>query len=525
MPKQLKTSRGQLKMVSWEQYIKSDNPVRLVDAFVDYFDLGKLGFEDKGKSHEGRPAYGSEVLLRLYVYGYLNRIRSGRQLEKAARTNIELFWLLRESTPCYKTITDFRKNNKKALEGLFKAFVRFLRGEDLLEDEVVAIDGSKFRAQNSKKNNYNEKKVKRHLDYIEKQQNRYLAELDEVDALEDESAGIEMRLEVAEHLESLRQRKLKYESLQEQLKIAREKGQTQVSTTDADARALPKKMNIVEVGYNVQIGATATHKLVTNVEVLNENDAYALSGVAIAAKEALGKEALKVLADKGYDTGAELKACAEHNITTYVSPRKKNTSKKDPKYAKEAFEYLAEKDAYRCPMDKELTTNGNWYKKNDGKYRRVYRVKVYKLPFAVCNACPQKMKCAGGANLKNSKGRPIERSEYDDYLEDNRERVKLNKTLYRTRQQIVEHPFGVIKRQWGYDYTLLKGKAKVSGEFHLIFTCYNLRRAMSILGVKSLIERLKGAYFDILVMRRVVKAVDGRFLERLCEPSGCRAVA
>ncbi len=495
-------SRHQMKMLCWEQCIGSENPVRVVDAFVEYLDLEALGFIHKGQSHEGRPAYSCSILVKLYLYGYLNRIRSSRQLAQAAGVNIELYWLLEERKPKYKTIADFRKDNGVALEALFNQFGVFMKGEGLLESDTAAIDGSKFGAQNSKKNNYNVKKVNQHLNYISEQTEVYLNALDRMDAEED--AEGEQMLEIAEKLDCLSKREEKYKGLAEQLEAAREEGQTQISTTDPDSRALPRKMNIVEMGYNVQIGVESENKLVTNVEVTNENDTYALWSVAKEAKVVLGKEKIKVLADKGYDTGAELKACAEDGIETYVAPRQKNTSKKDPKYAKEAFEYLPQEDAYRCPAGKELRTNGSWYKKNDGKYRKVYKVQVYKLPFEVCNACAFKEACAGQGNLRNSKGRVIERSEYEAYLEANRERVKLNRELYRKRQQIVEHPFGTVKRQWGYHYTLLKGKEKVSGEFHLIFTCYNLRRCMTIWGVKGLIERLRAAFLAFLALWRTV---------------------
>lgn len=257
-------------------------------------------------------------------------------------------------------------------------------------------------------------------------------------------------------------------------------------------------MNIVEVGYNAVITCEADNKLVTNFETLNGNDTYALSGAAPGAREALGKkpgEHINQLADKGFDTGAELKACIENNVMTYVAPKSRASAQKDRKFNKDAFVYDEEKDAYICPENKELKSNGKWYNKDNGKIRRPYKVKHYKLPFEVCNTCPFKFKCAGKSNLDNSKGRYIERTEYEDYIDENIERVKLGKELYRRRQEIVEHPFGTIKRQWGYDYTLLKGLEKVSGEFAIIFTTYNLRRAISIFGVRTLVEKLREASF------------------------------
>ena len=503
MPLLTKTDRSQIQFLSWEGLISEDNPVRVIDAFVEYFDLSSLGFEAKGKSHEGRPAYGSVILLKLYIYGYLNRIRSSRELARACQRNVELFWLLHQCQPCYKTIANFRKDNGKAISNLFKQFNRFLKGEGLFSADTVAIDSVKIAAQNSKKNNYNSKKVQQHLSYLDQQVDHYLETLQQVDQSEEETM-----LEIAEKLDQLSQRQKKYKELEAQLKEARLKGETQISTTDEDARALPKKMNIVEVAYNIQASVEADHKLITNFEVTNKNDTNALSSVALEAKKVLGEDKLKVLADKGYDTGIEHKVCAENGIETYVAPRQKNTTKKHTDYTKDKFIYDPDRDSYQCPAGQELKTNGNWYKKNGTNYRRVYRVKVYKLPFDVCNTCAFKLDCAGAANLKNSKGRPIERSEYEEVLEANRERVRLNKGLYRKRQQIVEHPFGTIKRQWGYYYTLMKTSKKVEAEMSLIFSCYNLRRSISIFGVKGLIKRLKRAFLSIWSLTTIMKHCD-----------------
>jgi transposase len=517
MPVLSKTNRDQIQFLSWETFIAADHPVRVIDAFVDYFDLSALGFEHKGKSHEGRPAFGCDVLLKLYIYGYLNRIRSSRQLAKACSCNVELFWLLHQSHPCYKTIADFRKDNTKALRDMFRQFNAFLKGEGLLQSDTVAIDSVKIGAQNSKKNNYNEKKVKQHLTYLDQQVDQYLRELTQLD--QEEQTEEEQILEVAQKLDQLIERKKKYEGLKEDLKEARSKGETQVSTSDPDARALPKKMNIVEVAYNIQTSVEADDKLITNFEVTNKNDTNALSSAAIEAKRVLGKDKLKALADKGYDTGIEHQICDENGIETYVAPRQKNTSKKHPDYVKEKFVYDPDLDSYQCPAGQELKTNGNQYKKNSTDYRKVYRVKVYKLPFEICNSCSHKLDCAGAANLKNSKGRPIERSEYEDVLEANRERVRLNKEFYRKRQQIVEHPFGTIKRQWGYHYTLMKTKKKVEAEMSLIFTCYNLRRSMSIFGVKDLIKRLKSAFLEMVGFTALVKPDSSLFSVSLCSSS------
>jgi len=497
------TDRNQIQLLSLEGLVSCDSFVRVIDAFVSAMNLKELGFEQKGQIKNGAPAYGSSALLKLYYYGYLNRVRSSRRLEREALTNVEAMWLLKGLRPGYKTIANFRKENFKALENAFKVLNRFLKGQELFDDKVIAVDGSKFRGQNSKKNNYNEKKVKQHLDYIDKQTTKYLQELEELDkeenAQEDESS-LEQRIELAEKLDHLHQRQVKYNNLSEQVKEAREKGQTQVSTTDADARALPKKMNIVEVGYNVVTAAESKNKLITNYTVSNESDTYALSGAAIGARSVLEKDiadSLTVLADRGFDTGSELKKCSEANITTIVATKKRTSNKKDKAYGKNVFIYDDDEDTYTCPDQKQLRSNGQWYKKKGSPYRKAINFKRYKLPFKVCNSCSHKLECAGAASLKASRGRHIERSEFEDFIEENTERTKLNKPLYRKRQEIMEHQYGTIKRQWGYDYTLLKTKEKVSGEFAIIFTCYNLRRAITILGVKELIKRIKQDAFFV----------------------------
>lgn len=510
--------RNQFQLICLENMVPQESPARVVDAFVDFLEIKKLGFKTKGEIKNGRPAFTASDLLKLYFYGYLNRVRSSRRLEREAQTNIEAMWLLKGLRPCYKTIADFRKDNPKAFRSAFRSFNVFLRDEGQFSEGTVATDGSKFRAQNSKKNNFNEKKINDHLNYIEKQTERYLQELDELDKEEDtEEVRLEQAVAISEKLDHLAKRKEKYDGLKEGINEAHEKGITQISTSDPDARALPKKMNIVEVGYNAVITCEAGNSLITNFETLNVHDTYALGNAALGARKALGKEVdepLNILADKGFDTGAELKVCAENNVLTYVSPKSRVSPKKGTRFNKDAFFYDHEKDAYICPEKKELTSNGKWYNKNNGKLRRAYKVKHYKLPFAVCNACPHRLECAGKSNLGNSKGRYIERAEHQDHIDGNIERVKLNKGLYRKRQEIVEHPFGTIKRQWGYDHVLMKGLKKVDGEFSIIFTAYNLRRAISIFGAKALINKLRASallFFEN--MRGILKGYKPIFFE------------
>jgi transposase len=511
--------REQIQFFALETLIEVDNEVRAIEALVNIVPMEDLGFIVKGKSQEGRPAFSAKMLLKLYVYGYRNGIRSSRKLAKACQCNVELWWLLHYQQPCYKVIADFRKDNAKALRKAFRFFNQLYLEWELLGGELAAIDGSKFRAQNSKKNNYNEAKIQRHLDYIDEKLDHYF---EQVDAFDEQENDEEKLSNINEKVENLLDRRWGYEQLAKELEAS---GERQISSNDPDTRALPLRMGIVEVGYNVQSAVDDKNCLIAHYEVENEKDDGLLAKVAIDTKQALGVETLEVLADKGYHAGAELKACAEEQITTYVSPKENNNTKKATAYQKQQFKYDAEQDQYSCPEGKLLTTNGRWYEKNGGKHRHSYKIKRYISPFPICGQCPAKDQCLTKTMEKNRHGRAIERSEYEDYVVANAERVKANKEKYRRRQTIVEHPFGTIKRAWGYTYTLMKGKEKVNGEFALVFASYNLKRVLSILGVKEVINRLKGLFFDFLMPSAAVIV-----LNRISNPcyygrSACRAAA
>ena len=497
-------NRNQLQMISLESMVSKNSIVRLIDVFVDLLDLEEIGFIIKGKINNGAPAFHTADLLKLYYYGYSNKVRSSRKLERETKINMEAIWLLKGTQPGYKTIADFRKNNLKPLKKVFKIYNQFLLQQELFDTDTVAIDGSKFQGQNSTKNNYNEKKVTQHLNHIEKQTQQYLHEMDLLDKAESESEiEREQRIELSEKLDHLQKRKDKYDDLNEKVKAAREEGHTQVSTTDPDARALPKRMNVVQVGYNVITAADLKNKLITNFKVANQLDTYQLAEVANDAKVMLQKkenETLTVLADKGFDTGSELKACAENNITTIVAVKKRLSNKKNKAFAKNKFFFDEDKNQYFCPQGHPLKTNNTWYtRKAYSQHRKEYKFQRYICSHSICKDCPFKQDCVG-APLKQRKGRFIERSESENFIEENTERYQLNKELYRKRQATVEHQFGIIKRQWGFDYTLLKTKEKVEAEFAIIFTCFNLRRSVSILGIPELIKRLKTAFAFVIVL-------------------------
>ena len=490
--------RSQLQMMSLDSAVDKNSLVRVIDVFVDLLDLKQIGFIIKGQIKNGAPAFHATDLLKLYFYGYSNRVRSSRKLEREAITNLEAIWLIKGCRPGYKTIADFRKDNPKALKNVFNIFNHFLLKQDLFDTDTVAIDGSKFQGQNSTKNNYNQKKVSQHLDHIEKQTQQYLEQMDQLDEVEKETEiELEQRIELSQKLDHLQKRKDKYVDLEQKVKAARAEGHTQFSTTDPDARALPKRMNVVQVGYNIVTAADLKNKFITNFKVANQLDTYLLADVAKDARVVLQKkknEKLTVLADKGFDTGSELKACTENDITTIVAVKKRLSNKKNKAFAKNKFYFDEEKNEYRCPENHPLKTNGTWYtKKAYSQHRAEYKFQRYICSHTICGVCPHKIDCVG-APLKQRKGRLIERSKSEPYIEENIERYQLNKELYRKRQATVEHQFGIIKRQWGFDYTLLKTKKKVEAEFAIIFTCFNLRRSVSILGIEELIKRLKAAF-------------------------------
>lgn len=471
-------NRHQLSFGSLEDAIEKDNPVRVIEAFVEALDLSALHFTVKKVQTEGRPAFNPKVFLKLYFYGYVNGIRSSRRLEKECKRNIELQWLLGKLVPNYHSISDFRKDNPVALKNTFKLFVSFLKDASLLSGTTVAVDGTKVRAHNSKKNNYNPKKIERHLKYIEEKTNEYLSAI----ATNDDNENTVKISEVAEKLARLKTNKIKYEQLEEQLA---QSGEPQVSTTDSDARALLVQGQVVEVTYNMQAAVDDKHKLVVATHTINRNDRNALSAIAVEAKENLQAETLTAISDKGYHNGRQLQECYDQNIVTICAQQEivnSNEKGTTPDYLVTKFKYNKDQDTYTCPQGQTLHTKGTWHNKTS---TNPYRFKKYRTP--ACKTCPVKYLCTG----KQKGGREIDRSEFADVVEANNKRYQENQALYRKRQEINEHIFGTIKRKWGYSYTNLKGLAKVNGEMALIMTVYNLKRCMNILGIEPLLEKLK----------------------------------
>lgn len=469
-----------MRFFSPEEQISTENPVRFIDAFVDKLDLSQLSFQAQTIKTEGRPAFEQASFLKLYLYGYLNGLRSSRRLERESMRNLELHWLLCGQQPNYHSIADFRKDNPKALKNTFKLFVLFLKECELIGGKTVAIDGTKVRANNSKKNNYNQKKIDRHLVYIEEKTTEYLQQLEENDK---QDSGLEVQ-HIQSKIERLKTAKIKYESLEKQLQESQD---PQVSTTDPDSRALLVQGQVVEVSYNLQAAVDDKHKLVVATHTLNRNDRNALSRAAQEAKENIQAEELTVIADKGYHNGRELQTTQKAGISTLVAMAElvnSNDHGTQPEYMVSKFTYHKETDTYTCPQGQTLATKGTWHqKKRDQNIS--YNFKKYRTP--ACSTCPVKDKCTGRQDGR----REIERSEYAEAVETNNENYRNNQALYRQRQEINEHIFGTIKRQWGYHHTNLRGLEKVNGEMALIMTVYNLKRVLNILTMPELFKKLE----------------------------------
>ncbi len=477
-------------MLALDDFVAKDSMARIIDAFVDTLDFERFQFSYFKLNKEGRPPFHPSVMMKIYLYGYQNSIRSCRKLEHACKVNVEMMWLTSGRSPHYKTIAKFRKDNAKGFRDVFRHFVLVLKNWNLIEGKTIAIDSFKIRAQNSLKNNFNDRKIKRHLDYIDQKIAEYEADLDE-----------EFRTETQKKIEKQQTKKEYYLAAKEQLSQTTD---GQISTTDPDSRAVVFQRNSVKIGYNIQAASDAKHKMLIAADTGDVNDTKALSPMIELCQKNLNQqgEPIDVIADKGYHSGREILAAEELNATTYLSPKESSSMKKNPAFAMESFEYNKTDDTYTCPAGEVMQTNGRWYNKKLLNGRKSYRVKHYKTK--ACKECKLRSECT-----KNKNGRYIERTEYAEFIERNNTRVNLNPDYYRERQQIIEHQFGTLKRHRHFDYTLMTRKQNVMSEVYIQFILYNLRRSASILDPKALIERLKAmknGFLGIFSIRFVMKA-------------------
>ena len=451
-----------------DDYVTADNPVRFVEAFVKGLDLGVLGISKAEPEERGRPAYDPRDLLKLYIYGYVNEIRSSRKLERETLRNVEVMWLLRRLTPDHKTIANFRKDNARVLPGVFREFTKLCRELQLFGAELVGIDGSKFRAVNSRERNFSEHKLSQRLQWIEERIQDYLAALQREDESESETSAVNAG-ELQAKLAALQQQQEVYEGLKQQLAGS---GEKQISLTDADARLMKGRQG-QHVSYNVQIAVDSKHKLVADYAVKNEgNDVNCLAELAQGAQRELGVKELKVCADRGYYNSAQIKTCEEAGIEVHMErPAPRQVAGIFPL---ERFSYDAMKDSYICPAGKRLS-----YRRFD----KEQQVRCYWTE--ACHRCALKNQCTTGKGPRKLK-RPLGQEAADRMLR----RVAEKPEWLALRKQLVEHPFGTIKRQMGQDYFLMRGQEKVSGETSLTLLAYNLKRVLKLQGVDKLIAAL-----------------------------------
>jgi len=494
--------------VSLEQSIAPDNEVRIIDLFVDSLSLSDFGF-DMDFIENGRPAYHPADLLKLYIYGYLNKVRSSRDLEKECKRNIEVMWLLKGLQPDHNTISNFRRDNPKAIKKVFRATVQIAKHFELIGGKLIAGDSTKLRAQNSKKNNFNQAKIDRHVAYIDNKIEEYNQAL----AQQDNDNKELIQKEIEKQLE----RKQKYEQIEQQIK---DTGEAQVSTSDPESRQMIVRNNITEVAYNVQTTVDAENNLLIDYKVTNNNDSKAMGEMVKQAAEILEHTEFTALYDKGYHTGSELKIAQELGIDVIVAIPDVASNAPNESYSVANFQYNKEDDTYTCPEHKTLITNGNWYIKNSGKHRTNIRIKHYKTK--ACKSCPMINECTKNTR---GRGRVIERSEYAEYIEQNRKNAEQKERLYKRRQAIVEHPYGTIKRQWGFSYILTKkGIDRASADVGFMFIAYNLRRLINILGqdvFKAYLSTLVFMFLKIycLIKLKISHFKASKFSEKILNPT------
>ena len=455
-----------------DDYIEANNPVRVIDVFVEGLDLGALGFEGVEPSATGRPSYHPSVLLRIYIYGYLNRIQSSRRLERETQRNVEVMWLTGRLMPDFKTIADFRKDNGPAIRNVCRQFVVLCRELDLFAEAIVAIDGSKFKAVNNRDKNFTQAKMQRRMKEIEESIGRYLADMDTADRAEPVVAQAK-KARLQDKITALKQRMQQLRKINRQLAAAPEK---QISLTDPDARSMNSRGSGI-VGYNVQTAVDTQYHFIVAHEVSNVGtDRGHLATMAKKAQAATGVDDLTVVADRGYFDGEEILECDRAGMTPLVPKPTTSNSKAEGRFDKADFIYIAKDDEYRCPAGERAI----WRMTTIERGMRLHRY----WPSA-CPKCPLKQQCTP------SDYRRITRWEHEAVLEAMQKRLDWKPETARLRRRTVEHPFGTIKSWMGATHFLTKTLGRVRTEMSLHVLAYNLRRLMSLLGVEGAMAVMK----------------------------------
>ncbi|WP_411678629.1 IS1182 family transposase [Clostridium thailandense] len=465
--------REQIRIEAIENYVEIDNEVRVIDKIVDYMDLENIGFITGNNEAVGRSKFDPKDLLKLYIYGYFNGIRSSRKLAKQCVINREVIWLIKGLQPKYRVIADFRKDHVEALEKVFKSFVKYCIELGLYGKELVVVDGTKLEASASKRKHYSRNKLAKMKELAEDKIKEYLHEIEMNDTLDDKGSSSD-NATLIKAIQKLEEKIAHYDNLEANLV---KNDENEVNFTDSDAKTVKFGANQgTDVGYNVQTSVDSKNKLIVTFDVINNSaDQGQLYNMSKKSKDIFNVESIETLADKGYFDTEDFKKCEEEDIMVYVSRPRYSNSIGDSRYFSDRFKYLKDENVYICPDGQRLSCIT---KKIDAKQKKYCN-------FEACSSCKNKCKCTTSA-----KGRTITRTKTDDIAETVNNRVKENQAKYMQRQMIVEHPFGTIKRVMNFYYLLLRGFRKVRGEISIAFFTYNLKRVINILGVEKLLGDL-----------------------------------
>ncbi len=488
------TDRNQTMMLNLEVMIPKDSECRVIDVFCDHLDMEAIGFEHATAKEEGRPPYSPVILLKLYLYGLLNRIMSSGRLAKEATRNIEVMWLLNGMTPSKRTLCYFKEHNKEALRQVFYTFNGFYKHIGLFGKQTIAMDSVKIKANNSKKKNHNKETVKKTVEKTKAKIDEYMELLDEADRNEgyDEERNLTSE-QIQEIVAKLNAKEEKFEKIGQELEDSEE---TQISTTDPESRCMKQGSGKgMDISYNTQVVTEAKSKMIVDYETTNNgSDKNHLSKLAGDAKEFLDAEEIVLLADTGYYQGSEILKAEANGITCLIPKPQPGNQRGEGKYSRDHFKYDETEDAYICPQ-KQILKRMREAKDANGDRAYIY------ANYHACATCPHRTECTAG------KYREISRKAFQWKIDLLNKRFLKRKGEYKKRQEIVEHPFGTIKWVWGFDRYYTKGIQSVDAENALIFTAYNLRRAINTFGAEKLIEAMAAYAASIRPVSRITASI------------------
>jgi transposase len=470
----LGTDRSQVRIECPEDYVDSNNEVRVIDKIIDTLNIESLGFKIGNNDFVGRPMFNPRDMLKLFVYGYFNGVRSSRKLAKQAKINKEVIWLINGLEPKYRVIADFRKDNIDSLTKVFESFVQYCIELGLYGKDLIAVDGTKLEASASKRKHYSKNKINKMKQLVQNKVNEYMHDLESNDLLEDNEQIQLKRDEIKNAIQKLENKIKEYDELE---KVLEDNDINEINFTDPDAKTVKFGAHQgTDVGYNIQAAVDSKNKLITTFEVTNNSaDQGQLYNISNKAKSIFNVESIEALADKGYFESSDLKECEENKITCYVSKPSYNNSTGNSIYFTDRFKYNPQDNTYTCPEGNKLLCITKKIDATERSYRN----------HESCSKCENKDKCTTAKG-----GRTITRKENEDIVEIINNRTKENKAKYSKRQEIIEHVFGTLKRNMNFTHLLLRGFKKVKGEISIAFFSYNLKRVINILGVKRFLGYL-----------------------------------